>query len=94
MRWCVYSVKDEKVAFNKPFYIEMTARSDAFAIESVKQAYAKGMFGITAIDSTLYKIGTFDDQTGEHENYRFPEVLFRVKDIMIGEEDNEISETV
>lgn len=94
MKWCVYSVKDEKVAYNPPFYIEMNARADGKAIEAVKKAYENKYFGITAIDCTLYKIGTFNDVSGEHENYRFPEILLRVKDLMKGEDNDEISETL
>lgn len=97
MKFFVYSVKDEKVSFGYPFYVEADARADMHASEAVKKAYEKGTFGQTAIDCTLYKIATFDNKTGEHENYRFPEVILRVKDLMLNVkdgDDSEVSETV
>lgn len=93
MKFIVYSVKDELVAFNRPFYVQDNGRADMIAIRSFKEAFKNDVFGDTAIDCNLYKIGTFENTTGTHENYRFPELLVSGKEL-ITEKEYEISEDV
>lgn len=93
MKFIVYAVKDELVAFNTPFYLQDNGRADMIAIRSFKELVKSGKLEETAIDCDLYKIGTYDNGTATHENYRFPEVLITGKEILL-EKENEISENV
>lgn len=93
MKFIVYAVKDELVAFNTPFYLQDNGRADMIAIRSFRNAIDAGKLEETAIDCTLYKIGTYDNATAMHENYRFPEVLITGKEILT-EKENEVSENV
>lgn len=93
MKFIVYAVKDELVAFNTPFYLQDNGRADMIAVRSFKDLVRSGKLEETAIDCVLYKIGTYDNATAMHENYRFPEVLITGKEI-ITEKENEVSEDV
>lgn len=91
MKYVVYAVKDELVSFMDPIYVQDNGRADMLTMRSFKEAIRNKQFGDATVDCNLYKIGTFDNTTGTHENYKFPEVLLTAKEILA---ENEVSEDV
>lgn len=95
MKYKVFSVKDELVGFNPAFFVQDNGRADMIATRSVKEAFDRGAFGETAIDCSLYCLGTWDDHTGAFENYQFPEIVKRVQDFILERKyENEVSDSV
>ena len=65
MKLNVYAIKDTKVgAFKSPFY----SQNDLVAVRSLKNAVNDpnaGELNLNAEDFQLYRLGAFDDLTGE-----------------------------
>lgn len=70
----VYSVKDVLVGFNNPFLMVND--------EVAKRAFIQNIKGKPeANDLELFKLGTFDDQTGKFENNEPIAMAFGKEDI-------------
>lgn len=64
MKFKIYSIKDTKIGFMQPFY----QSNDAVAVRAINNAVnAKEINNINqnADDMELWKLGEFDDQTGQ-----------------------------
>lgn len=63
MTVCIYSVRDELVGFGKPFVMP----SDDVAVREFKKAVlaeTPNDINTNKADTVLFKLGTFDDQSG------------------------------
>jgi len=89
MKTNIYSVHDSKAgAYGAPFLL----LTDGLATRSFIQATmsSESLFGLHPLDYTLFRIGTYDDETSIIKSEEPPElILTAMQAIMISEKENQ-----
>lgn len=69
------AIRDNKVAFNRPFFTPTTGAAIRAFSDEVNRSDANNEMNRHPADFSLYSLGTYDDQTAVFQQHAQPQLL-------------------